>query len=299
VTLAQLEAFRLVARHGSFSRAARALGITQPAVSQQVAGLARELGLSLVDVRRNRPHLTEAGAFVAGHAERACREAALLKREAAAYAQGLRGALRVAATRTIGSYLLPALLARFLRDRPAVAAEVEIANTSLVEQRVADGDVALGLVEGRVTGDSLVCTPFARDRMVLVVPPRGHRFSGVAQVTAAQLAGEAFVIREQGSGTRNLGYDLLDARGVATHVVVELPSGEAIVRAVESGLGIAILSELVTERAARLGVVHTCTISDLPLERAFSLVRAKDRVLPPTAQEFAALVEAFDSRLKS
>ncbi|HVA26686.1 MAG TPA: LysR family transcriptional regulator [Candidatus Baltobacteraceae bacterium] len=287
ITFAQLEALGQVARTGSFTKAARALHVTQPAVTQQIASLQRALGIRLVAIVGNRPQLTEAGRFVATRAEAVATELDALVTQTREWGNAERGTLHIAATLTIGSYVLPELLARFRTQHPHVVTRVEVINTAAVAARVRDGEVTVGLVEGPVNDAALVTEPFHHDRLALVVPTHGHRFSELSTVTAAELDGEAFVSREIGSGTRDLGYELLIARGIAPRLVVELPSGEAIVRAVEAGLGIAILSERVVERAIAVKAVRTLTISDLVMERAFSLVHLRDGVLPPLGHAFA------------
>jgi DNA-binding transcriptional LysR family regulator len=289
-TLAQLEALRAIARHRSFSRAARALGVTQPAVSQQIAALQRHLGLRLVDVVRNRPELTEAGRYLAERAELVGRQLEALLRDALEYARAEAGTLRFAATRTIGSYVVPSLLAAFAKRHPNVVPSVSIANTAEVAAAVRDGSAPLGLVEGVVDDAAFECTPFSRDRLVLVVPARGHRLSSRQRVRAAELEDEAFVSREPGSGTRDLGYELVRRMELRTRVAAELPSGEAIVRAVERGMGIAILSQHVVERAVELGTLRSVEIEGLDLERRFLLLRLRGRSLSPLAQAFAELV---------
>ncbi len=213
------------------------------------------------------------------------------------YALARRGKLRFAATLTIGSYVVPALLAHFAREHPDVSASVAIENTQAVARAVREGDVPLGLVEGIVRDDALESVAFARDRLLLAVPARDHPFSQRSGgVRPEELRGLAFVSREVGSGTRDLGYDLLQRRGIDTTIAAELPSGEAILRAVESGLGVAILSERIVERAALTGDVRALALLELDVERDFSLLTVRGRTLSPLAQAFAQLVtQGIDS----
>ena len=290
VTLAQLEALRAVVHYGSVTRAAKALRVTQPAVSQQIAGLQRALQLTLVETVHNRPRLTEAGRFVAERVESIVAASGALLREAREYASGERGVLHLAATLTIGTYVLPELLAVFYALRPQVRPDVRIVNTVAVAAMVREGTVSIGLVEGVVEGDLLEREPFARDRLVLIVPARAHRFSTADEIDASELHAQSFVSRELGSGTRDLGYGALRARGVEPHITVELPSGEALVHAVGSGLGVAIVSELTARSAVALGEVRIVTIRDLRMERAFEIIRLRGQSLSPLAQTFASLV---------
>lgn len=296
-TFVQLEALRAVVRHGSVTRAAKALHVSQPAVSQQIAGLQHALQLELVETVRNRPRLTEAGLFVAERAESIVGVVDALAREASEYASGERGVLRVAATLTIGTYVLPELLAAFCADRPQVRADVRIVNTAAVASLVREGAVGIGLVEGVVEDALVEREPFAKDHLVLIVPARAHRFSAVDEIDASELEGEPFVSREPGSGTRKLGYEALRARGIEPHVTVELPSGEALVRAVEAGLGVAIVSEIVARRAVELGNVRFVTVRGVRMERAFEIIRLHGQSLSPLARAFAALVRERSGRI--
>lgn len=296
VTLAQLEALRQVVATGSFSRAARALRVTQPAVSQQIAALQRSLGVKLVEIVRNRPALTDAGRFVAERADVVGRHMDVLLRETADYRNAERGSLQLAATLTIGNYVLPSVLAKFLSVRPHVVPRVDVVNTAAVARALNDGVVHLGLIEGNLQDDAFETCAFARDRMVLIVPAHGHRLSRVESIRAEALHDQPFVSREPGSGTRDLGYELLLGRGVRPKLVLELPGGEAILRAVEAGLGVAILSERVVDRALALKTVRSVRIADLELERAFTLVHLRDRTLPPLARAFGEFLCADQER---
>ncbi|MGC8485610.1 MAG: LysR family transcriptional regulator [Candidatus Baltobacteraceae bacterium] len=285
ISLSQLETLAQVAKRGSFSKAARALGISQPAVSQQLATLASALGLALFSREAGRPELTEAGRMVAARADSLVAQAEALEREAEGYSAARGGRLDFGATRTIGTHLVPKLLADFLRDRPAVEPRVRIANTHEVERLVLHGDLLFGLIEGTIDEARLETRPFAHDRLRLIVAPQ-HPFAGRTGILAAELAHERFVSREPGSGTRDHGYDALRAAGVEPPIALELPSGEGIVRAVEAGLGIAILSELVVERAISLHRVVPVAIDDLVLERDFYILLRRERPLAPLAQAF-------------
>ncbi|MDH2910861.1 MAG: LysR family transcriptional regulator [Candidatus Eremiobacteraeota bacterium] len=285
ISLSQLDTLCAVAERGSFSKAARALGISQPAVSQQLATLATALGLTLFSREDGRPALTEAGQMVVARARALLADTEALLREAEGYAAARSGHLDFAATRTIGTHLVPQLLAVFLRDRPGVEPRVRIANTHEVAQLVLRGESLFGLVEGAIEEPQLETRPFAHDHLRLIVPPQ-HPFAGRSELHAAELARERFVSREPGSGTRDHGYDALRAAGIEPPIALELPSGEGIVRAVEAGLGIAVLSELVVERAISLHRVVAVAIDDLALERNFFVLSRRDRPLAPLARAF-------------
>jgi DNA-binding transcriptional LysR family regulator len=289
VTLVQLETFVRVADLGNYTRVAEEFHLTQPGVTQQVRALERQLGVTLVDVVGRRPVLTDAGRFLAARARETLVGVAALEREMGEFAAARAGELALGATLTIGSYVLPALLARFTAAHPGVTIRVEVANTVAIAARVRDRALGLALVEGPLEGDDLVITPFQEDRLRLVVPPN-HRLAGQAQVAPRDLDTEPFVWREEGSGTRALAERVLAGAGVHPRAVLALPSGEGVARAVEAGLGVAILSELVVERAVRAGRLATLDIAGVDLCRTLRVVRLRVRTPAPAAHAFTALL---------
>ncbi|HKU66527.1 MAG TPA: LysR family transcriptional regulator [Candidatus Baltobacteraceae bacterium] len=302
VSLAQLQALVALAQDRSFSKAARRLGVTQPAVTQHVANLAREMGVPLVDVVDRRAVLTDAGAYLAERARAIVDALAALGADMEEFKHARSGMLRIGATLTIGTYLLPALLGEFMRERAKVRVDVRIANTSGIAEMLRTNELGLALVEGIIADDAIVTLPFLEDELVLVAAPGA--FGGKRRVRAADLAQVPFVSREPGSGTRDLGYEALVRGGVNPPVALELPSGEAILRAVEARLGVAILSRFAVERDARAGAVRTLAIADLPLRRSLFVAAVRGRTLSPAQRAFARIAlrsregtDAFEAAL--
>lgn len=291
-SLSQLQALVALARERSFSKAARRLRVTQPAITQHVANLAREMGVPLVDVVDRRPVLTEAGTYLAERAQAIVDALGALETDMAEFRQARSGTLRLGATLTIGTYLAPEMLARFVREHPGVRVDMRMANTSAIAQALRAHELGLALVEGLINDDAIVTVPFLEDELVLVAP--AHMIEGKRRIRAADLAHVPFVSREPGSGTRDLGYEALVRSGVRPHVIVELPSGEAILRAVEAGLGAAILSRFAVERDARAGAVRMLTIADLPLRRSLFIAAMRGRSLSPAQRSFARIVLGSD-----
>ena len=186
------------------------------------------------------------------------------------------------ATLTIGTYVLPGILARFALSHPGVRVHVEIANTAAMARRIREGALSLALVEGPLDDPSLQIVAFQPDVLCLITPPE-HRFAGRRAVHVTELTAERFVTREPGSGTRALAESALAAAGVQPVVSLELPTGEGIVRSVEIGLGVAILSRLVVDRAAAEGRVSIVGIEGVDLRRTFRLVTVSGRTQSPAA----------------
>jgi DNA-binding transcriptional LysR family regulator len=288
-TLVQLETFVRVADLGNYTRVAEEFHLTQPGVTQQVHALERHFGVALIDVVGHRPLLTDAGRFLAARARDLLGTSDMLDREMGEFAAARGGDLHIGATLTIGSYVLPSLLARFALANPGVRVRIEVANTRDTAGRIRAGELSLALVEGPIADPTLEIEPFQEDLLCLVTPP-GHCLTGMSQVVAADLASEPIVWREHGSGTRAIAEAALAAAGVHPPVALEMPSGEGVARAVEAGLGVAILSRLVVERAVAEKRLALVAVTDLDLQRTFRLVRVRGRTLSPAARAFVSLI---------
>lgn len=293
ISIGQLQALVALAEDRSFSKAARRLYVTQPAVTQHVSNLSHEMGVQLVDVMNRRPVLTDAGTYLAERARTIVDAISALHADMAEFKQAKRGLLRVGATLTIGTYLIPALLASFWRERPQIRADVRIANTNGIAHLLRTHELGLALVEGIITDDAIVTAPFLEDQLVLITGMNGPLHDR-QRVRAAELAPVRFISREPGSGTRDLGYEALLRTGVRPPILLELPSSEAIIRAVEAGLGAAILSRFAVEREMRARTIQVLDITDLPLHRSLFIAAARGRTLSPLQREFARIVVASD-----
>jgi DNA-binding transcriptional LysR family regulator len=293
MTLVQLETFAQVAAHGNFTRVAEELHLTQPGVTQHVRALERHFGVKLVDLVGRRPVLTDAGRFLASRATDILGNVAALEREMGEFAQARGGELQVGASLTIGAYVLPMLLARFSARHPGVTVRITVANTPAVAGLIRNGALGLALVEGPLEGDDLRIEPFQNDRLVLIARPHSP-FVATVPVDPWLLHGAPFIWREAGSGTRALAELGLATLGVTPRTVLELPSGEGVARAVEAGMGLAILSQLVVEHAVREQRLVAADIAGVDLRRTFRLISLRTRTLSPAAHAFMAVVREKD-----
>jgi len=291
LTLVQLQTFRRLARLGSFTRTAEELYLTQSAVTQQMRALQDHFETPLFDLVGRRPVLTDAGAFLAERSAEILDATESLEREMREFAAARAGTLAIGASVTIGTYALPKQLAAFARCVPGVELRLSVANTTETCAALRARRIAVGLVEGYIEDDDLTFVPYANDRMRLIVPARGHRFSNRRNIALADLRGERFVVREAGSGTRMLAEDVLVRAGIDVDVALEMSSNEGVARAVEAGLGIAILSHLTVERDVAAGLVRAVAIRDANLARKFSIVTVRTRTLSPLAIEFVAFLQ--------
>ena len=241
LNLHQLNVLRTAARLGSFTRAAEALYIGQPAVSQHVAALERALGVPLVYRAGRGVRLTEAGLLVVDYAERIGR----LIEQLQAGLDGLKGLttgrLVIGTSQTPGDYLLPPLLGEFRRRYPGVSVELEIADTQQVVSWLLRHVYDLGFLGSATDHPDLCVEPFAEDRVVLFVAA-GHALTGRARVALGDVLQAGLIVRESGSATRAAGEGVFRAAGLEPIPVMELGSNEAVKRAVLAGLGAGMLS---------------------------------------------------------
>lgn len=240
----RLEVFVAVAQRLSFSAAARALHLSQPAVSQHVVALERELGARLFERSTRRVRLTAAGTALLGRSSTLLREHAEARRAVAAAGERIAGDFAVAASLTVGAYILPPALARLATQNPDLHVRVTIENTEQVVSSLREGRADVGFVEGDVAAPELVLHPLREDELV-VIAPIGHRFADEDEIALDELRREPFVLREPGSGTRQVAESHLRSAGVdpaRLQVVVELSGIDAIKAAVAAGLGVSIIS---------------------------------------------------------
>ncbi|MGW0394301.1 LysR family transcriptional regulator [Streptomyces sp. NPDC003042] len=242
--LGALELLLAVARVGSLSGAARRLGITQPAASSRIRAMETRLGVALVDRSPRGSTLTAEGALVTDWARRVVEAAEAFD----AGAQALRGRrdsrLRVAASMTIAEYLLPGWLIALRGERPDTAVSLHAGNSAVVAQRVLTHEADLGFVEGLSVPEGLDSAVIAEDRLVVAVAP-SHRWARRTRaVAAAELAETPLILRERGSGTRQVLDAALAGYGGLAEPLLELASTTAVKAAAVSGAGPCVLSEL-------------------------------------------------------
>jgi DNA-binding transcriptional LysR family regulator len=268
----RLRVFRAVARHLNFRQAAEELLLTQPAVTQQIKALEAELATALFDRTGGRIALTPAGDALLPYAERL---AALSNEARAAVASttgGIAGRLSIAASQTIGQYLLPGLIAGFLREYPRVEIGVTGGNTQAVLEALTGHRVQLGLIEGPALRRDVKVQPFMEDHMVCVVPS-GHEWSG-EEIELNDLRNTTLLTRELGSGSRRIVEQALVEAGLPVRELklgMTFDSTEGLLSAVEAGLGIAFVSRWAVRNQLALGSLRLARVRGLKLRRMFSI----------------------------
>ncbi len=274
----RLQVFYAVAKHLSFTKAAAALHMTQPAVTFQVRQLEEQFNTRLFDRTHNRISLTEAGERVYHHAKQIFELYSRMEGEVRALTGDVSGVVILGASTTIAEYQLPSLLGTFNRKFPDVVIRLRVSNTDGIVAMVEDNEIDLGIVEAPVANKSLVVEICRVDKMVAVLPP-DHALAGRASLPAADVLKHPFIAREEGSGTREVTFEYLREAGLEPGdlaIVMELGSPESIKGAIEAGMGISILSRSTIGKELALGTL-TCVELDPPLERPFSFVHQKQK----------------------
>lgn len=292
--LRRLEVFAKVAELGSFSRAAEALYLTQPTVSEHVRALEDEIGVQLLDRLGRGATPTRAGELLLGYARRMlglAREA----RQALDQFQGrMSGELVIGGSTIPGEYVLPALLGAFKAKYPDISVSLRIGDSSQVTEWVEQGRVEVAVVGARPTARSLMSRELMPDELVIVVPA-GHPWATRKTVSLDELRRAPMVMRERGSGSRQALERVLDEAGLSLasfRIVGEMGSTQAIKQAVRAGVGVALISRRAVEDECRAGLVACVKVKDLKVTRSFHLIVHKDRTRSPLAQAFVEFLES-------
>ncbi|MEU0072685.1 LysR family transcriptional regulator [Streptomyces sp. NPDC006332] len=239
--LGALELLLAVARLGSLGAAARELGITQPAASSRIRSMERQLGVALVDRSPRGSRLTDAGALVTDWARRIVAAAEAFDAGAQALRHRRDSRLRVAASMTIAEYLLPGWLLALRAQRPDTAVSLLAGNSTVVAERLLADEADLGFVEGLTVPTGLDSVVIAHDHLIVVTAPDHPWARRRRPLEASELAVTPLILREKGSGTRQV---LDSALGGLARPLIELSSTTAVKAAAVSGAGPAVLSEL-------------------------------------------------------
>jgi DNA-binding transcriptional LysR family regulator len=279
VTLRQLRIWSLVAEHGSFSKAARELHLTQPAISIQVKQLQENAGVALFEQIGKKLHLTEAGRELARCAA-SVSDLLRTAEETLASHRGITGGIVRIGVVSTAKYFAPSMLAAFTRIHPDVRINLSVANREDIIRLLADNAIDLAIMGRPPKGLRTVASAFAKHPLVIIAPA-DHPLAGRRGIPLAQLADESFLMRERGSGTRMSMEKTFKERGLPWRVSMEISSNETIKQAVMAGLGVAFLSEHTVGLELRAGRLAVLDVEGLPIMRDWFVIHLKDKRLTP------------------
>ena len=274
----RLQVFHTVARLLSFTKAAEELHMTQPAVTFQVRQLEEQFNTRLFDRTHNRISLTDAGSRVFTYAEQIFQLYGEMDNAVRELTGDISGVLILGASTTIAEYMLPVLLGAFKSKHPEVTIRLKVANTDGIVSQVENNEIDLGVVEAPVNNKNLMVEECRTDHLVMIVPP-GHELANEESVPIAKIIEYPFICREEGSGTRDVMIESMQSAGINPadmNIAMELGSLEAIKGAVESGMGVSILSKATLQKELKLGTLVAIN-TEPPIHRPFSFVHQKQK----------------------
>lgn len=282
-TLRQLQVFVAVAQQESVSRAAASLALSQSAASTSVTELERQSDCQLFDRAGKRLSLNALGHQLLPQAVALLDQAKEIER----MLNGKSGfsSLSVGATLTVGNYLATLLIGSFMQHHPECRVKLHVQNTAHVVQQVAHYEIDLGLIEGDCQHPDIEVQPWVEDELVVFCAPQ-HPLASRGQANLEELTREAWILREQGSGTRLTFDQAMRHHPAALNIRLELEHTEAIKRAVESGLGIGCISRLALRDAFRRGSLVPVETPELDLTRQFYFIWHKQKYRTTAMREF-------------
>jgi DNA-binding transcriptional LysR family regulator len=291
----KLKVFCTVAETKSFSKASDIIHLTQPAVSLQIQALEELYETKLFDRSSNTVVLTPAGEILYKYAKEILALYASAAKDIGELTGLVKGSISVGASTTIGNHLLPSVISDFRKTHPKIRMHLLVGNTKRIVELLNSGNIDVGLVEGDVTKQKLMAEKLIRDELVVIISSQ-HPWHKKKDVSIFDLTKEPFILREEGSGTRQIIEKYLSKHGISTHdmkVSMMLGSTEAIKEAVESGIGISIVSRWAARKESKYGSLKLLSIKEEKLFRDFSLIFHKSAIASHAVDEFLTYLKNY------
>lgn len=285
VNLSSLRTFLTVAKFRGITRALGELHLTQPAVSRQIHGLEEYLGTKLFLRKGRFLVLTKAGYILEHYSIRVFELLTEAQEELDGLKGLIRGHIRISATTTIGIYVIPDILGEFKSGHPGIEISLTISNKEEVLRQVQAGMVDLGFAGPPVPFPEFTKHAYLEDDMVLIVSPQ-HQLAARDIVSTEVLTEEVFILRERGSGTREIVEEELRRAGVSLMHTMELGSTEAIKKTVAANLGISIISSRAVTLEVMVGNLCAIRVSDLNLRHMIYMLYLPKSPLSSAAEGF-------------
>ena len=294
-SLRQLEVFAAIGQFGTVSAAAERLSMSQSAASTSLSELENQFDCRLFDRNGKRLLLNETGRLLLPKARELLDRASEVE---AILAGGLTfGALRVGATLTIGNYLGTLLVSEFMRRHPGSQVALEVHNTTHIAERVKAFELDLGLIEGEYDDKDLMMTDWVADELAVFCAP-DHPLAKRRSLTIALVLEEWWIVRESGSGTRQTLDRALSQWRNQLKIRLELEHTEAIMHAVQAGLGIGCVSRLALKESFRRGSLVELKLKEIDLRRKFHFLLHKQKYRTPGIDAFLSLCREVSANVQ-
>ncbi|KWB82521.1 LysR family transcriptional regulator [Burkholderia ubonensis] len=292
-----LAAFYAVVETGSVTAASERLHVSQPALTREIRELEERLGATLFDRLPRGMQPTEAGRLLADYAAQIFALANAAEAAVGEFAGLTRGQLGIGSSRTIGVYLLPAVLNEFRTRYPGITVDLRISNSENIEGAVLANERQIGMIEGPYDTTAFDAAVIGRDALIPVAAPT-HPLTRKRQLTADALGRAELVMREPGSGTRTVVEQAYAQRGLSLEPKLSVGSAEAIKQLVRLGNAIAWVSRCTVTEELASGALVQLPVKDLKIERNLSMIWRKGRSLSPSARAFRELATDLFKRTR-
>jgi len=286
MTLRHLKIFITVADLGSMTAAAKALYIAQPTVSQSISELEDYYGIKLFDRLSKKLFITEKGSQLLSYARHITD--LVNEMEYVMKNPDKSGTIKVGASLTIGTYLLPELVNEFIRQYPFWQVKAVTKNTQDIEQLIIRNEIDFAVVEGMVHTPDIIANPFMDDDLLLVCG-RKHKLYGIKSISPGELSGLRFIVREKGSGTRELFENMMAMNEIKWQPDWECNCSDVLKSAAVSGIGVAVISKLLVKKELETGELSGIKIDNIDLKRKFSVIYHKNKFLTNGMKAFMDL----------
>jgi DNA-binding transcriptional LysR family regulator len=293
----KLKTFITVADKKSFSEAAKLLYLSQPTITSQIKSLEEHLNTILFERTTKQVQLTQAANVLYRYAKEIIKLSETAEKEIMSMSDQVYGDLEIACSLTIGENILPQILGEFREEYPLIKMSVDITNTTQILSKIKDHVLDLGLIEAQVEDSELHLEPFLEDELTLIAAPYFFE-EEKATVSLEELKELPLVLREKGSGTRTVMNQHLISSGLNPsnlNVLLDLGSTEAVKSAVESGLGLSIISKSAIKKELQLGLLKTYPIQGVSFTRYFYIVYHRDAVLKSTVEVFLHSIKCMST----
>jgi DNA-binding transcriptional LysR family regulator len=289
VDIDSLKLFCDVIQLKGFTQAAIANSITQSAVSQRLKALEKKFGLPLIERHGNELFLTKAGEAVYKGAKRILADMREVEEQLHGIDGKLGGSVRVAAIYSVGLYELDPSVKKFLKSYPEIDVQIEYSRATKIYQDVANGSVDLGIVAYPSNKPQLRWIPFCEDELVLICAA-DHPFAAHASIELKQLEAQPFVKFQGDIPTRRALDEVLKKNGIAVITKAEFDNIELIKRAVEIGIGVAIVPSMTIKSETEAGLLKAVSFKEGPFKRPIAILYRRGRSLPPAVKTFMSVL---------
>lgn len=297
MNLMHLKVFKTLAETESLSKTSKLLDLSQPSINHNIHVLEEHYKAKLIDRSNKKVKLTRFGEVLHRYIIDILQLIEQSEHHIEAMISEVKGHLSLGASHTIAENVIPKIMGMFNHDYPEVEIQLEVSNTQHIVDHILENKLDVGLIEGPVDNDNIVVKSFMQDEL-LVVLPFNHPLAVKKNLTLRELASLPFVLREKGSGTRVVMESALIKAGIdlsKLKTVMELGNTQAVIGAVEAGIGATILSGLAVSKETQLKTVKTCKISNVSIVRNFSLIFNKNHPLSSIAETFISFISSEET----